>query len=659
MSTKTTFKRIALVTVAALGFGVLSTVPSSAVHQADKLTLSATTAAQTTAETYTATSATATLTFTSSGEADSLSVTASIVDAPAGSTAYPWLRLIETSSAVAAGTAAKLKTAYANKTDILNAGDANALTAFVSSSAGASSVTAVSAKFAVFMASSSDVTAAPAKAGTYTIKLTPAVAGGGGALQSTAQTLTITVTAAAALDTVPSAALSTVSMAIGETSTTAVAGVDDVISAAKSVGTDAVATIKVTQLNAAGAAANESMTVTIAGSGTLTSIVASTTPNNGSATGARAITVKNGDLIQVWADGSAGTGTITITSTTSNVVLATKSVTFFSTTVAKITAVVKKAYVLAGGTATDGSSAATASNTNSRVFLVNAFDADGRDMASGAGTITVKPTSATTDALIGAAGVCTYANKTTKAAAGYYCSAPGVSSTKFGKVNYTFTATKADLTTVTTTADVTFSDKVATKITVTGPASAGVGELVTLTYTATEKNGYPVADTSYDGVETNRAIWGDAVYSSASFAPFGLGETITTVSGVATQDVYVPVTSGTVKATWTLAGDGTAAVGGVAKAISYTDVVYSLTVTNPGVDAAAAAAEEATAAANDATDAALSAAEAAEAATAMAQEAVDAVAELSASVTKLISALRAQITTLTNLVVKIQKKVKA
>jgi uncharacterized protein YoxC len=43
----------------------------------------------------------------------------------------------------------------------------------------------------------------------------------------------------------------------------------------------------------------------------------------------------------------------------------------------------------------------------------------------------------------------------------------------------------------------------------------------------------------------------------------------------------------------------------------------------------------------------------------MAQEAVDAVAELSASVTKLISALRKQITTLTNLVVKIQKKVKA
>jgi hypothetical protein len=34
MSTKTTFKRIALVTVAALGFGVMSVAPSSATNNA-------------------------------------------------------------------------------------------------------------------------------------------------------------------------------------------------------------------------------------------------------------------------------------------------------------------------------------------------------------------------------------------------------------------------------------------------------------------------------------------------------------------------------------------------------------------------------------------------------------------------------------------------
>ena len=75
--------------------------------------------------------------------------------------------------------------------------------------------------------------------------------------------------------------------------------------------------------------------------------------------------------------------------------------------------------------------------------------------------------------------------------------------------------------------------------------------------------------------------------------------------------------------------------------------------------AATDAAAEATDAANAATDAANAAAEAADAATAAAQDAADAVAALSAQVSSLISGLKAQLTALTNLVIKIQKKVKA
>jgi hypothetical protein len=75
--------------------------------------------------------------------------------------------------------------------------------------------------------------------------------------------------------------------------------------------------------------------------------------------------------------------------------------------------------------------------------------------------------------------------------------------------------------------------------------------------------------------------------------------------------------------------------------------------------AATDAAAEATDAANAATDAANAAAEAADAATAAAQDAADAVAALSAQVASLISGLKAQLTALTNLVIKIQKKVKA
>jgi hypothetical protein len=83
------------------------------------------------------------------------------------------------------------------------------------------------------------------------------------------------------------------------------------------------------------------------------------------------------------------------------------------------------------------------------------------------------------------------------------------------------------------------------------------------------------------------------------------------------------------------------------------------TSTSDAATAAADAAAEATDAANAATDAANAAAEAADAATAAAQDAADAVAALSTQVSEMVDALKKQITALTNLVIKIQKKVKA
>jgi hypothetical protein len=93
--------------------------------------------------------------------------------------------------------------------------------------------------------------------------------------------------------------------------------------------------------------------------------------------------------------------------------------------------------------------------------------------------------------------------------------------------------------------------------------------------------------------------------------------------------------------------------------------VSSVTVAvnnNAAADSATAAADaaaEATDAANAATDAANAAAEAADAATAAAQDAADAVAALSTQVSEMVNALKKQITALTNLVIKIQKKVRA
>jgi hypothetical protein len=126
-------------------------------------------------------------------------------------------------------------------------------------------------------------------------------------------------------------------------------------------------------------------------------------------------------------------------------------------------------------------------------------------------------------------------------------------------------------------------------------------------------------------------------------------------STAATQTAYTASTVGTATTAETGVGASFAPAG-----------VGSVTVAVPAdnsaadaVSAAADAAAEATDAANAATDAANAAAEAADAATAAAQDAADAVAALSTQVSEMVNALKKQITALTNLVIKIQKKVRA
>jgi hypothetical protein len=123
----------------------------------------------------------------------------------------------------------------------------------------------------------------------------------------------------------------------------------------------------------------------------------------------------------------------------------------------------------------------------------------------------------------------------------------------------------------------------------------------------------------------------------------------------ADDTAYTATTVGTTTTIETGVGASFAAAG-------VNTATVSVTLTNTAADnaqAATDAAAEATDAANAATDAANAAAEAADAATAAAQDAADAVAALSAQVATLISGLKAQLTALTNLVIKIQKKVKA
>jgi hypothetical protein len=93
MSTKTSFKRIALVAVAALGFGTLSVVPSSAaVPQADTVTLSTSATTGYVGGTYTTT---VNVAFGALAAADSLTTTMSMSTNAVGSTRFPVL-IVET-----------------------------------------------------------------------------------------------------------------------------------------------------------------------------------------------------------------------------------------------------------------------------------------------------------------------------------------------------------------------------------------------------------------------------------------------------------------------------------------------------------------------------------------------------------------------------------
>ena len=185
--------------------------------------------------------------------------------------------------------------------------------------------------------------------------------------------------------------------------------------------------------------------------------------------------------------------------------------------------------------------------------------------------------------------------------------------------------------------------------------SAQPGEKVTWTITATDVNGRPVADGTsvalFSSITSNMSVTGLPTGSETLTGGVSTGSFFAPTSGSGT--LTITATHGTAHDTY-IAGLKAATTAGT----TYTAVkdVVELPIANAAVDAATAAAEAAEAAAQDATDAALDATTAAEAAGALAQEAVDAVAELSAEVTKLMAGVKAQITYLTKLVMRLAAK---
>jgi hypothetical protein len=369
-------------------------------------------------------------------------------------------------------------------------------------------------------------------------------------------------------------------------------------------------------------------------------------------------------IIGVSGDGTRGVATITISSGTT--VLATKTVTFYGA-VATLTATQGVSVMRSGRTATstvadftlggvDPTLAATSAigqATATNITIV-AKDVDGNTVPLTSGAVTADISDS---AVIGAVNIAaclsgTHAS-TTVCAAG---DGTWIANTVAAIGGVSGAAATVTFKTAHPTLPATFISAVV-PFTLGGSKTGGTvtmkldkttyepGERVIITYTAKDAAGNPVHDWAAVGTPASNksmvGINGTGVFVNGSHI-YGDGTTELTYAPTAPGPFTVTLSTGT-------------ATGAT--------ITASATVADDAATTAAAAAgdaaAEATDAANAATDAANAAAEAADAATAAAQDAADAVAALSTSVTAMVDALRKQITSLTNLVIKIQKKVRA
>ena len=584
MSTTTNFKRIALVAVASLGLGVLSSVPSNAAINADSVTLSATTAAQTTAETYTATSATVTVSFFGA-QNDSMSVTTALTSAPAGNTALPVLRLIETSSATIASPTSELGAV----------GETYTANTAVSVRAQAGTVV-TTAKFAVYLALSTNTNSAPSVVGSYGVKITPATLGGSGALQgSVAQNLTITVTAAASLDTKAAAATTDVFIQ-GSPLAGYEASTDSVVAIPKTAATSAAASkafLYILPANAADTtAAKESLTVT-------TTIGTLGTANN--VILGRSLIVKgvgtDPTYVYIYPDGNAGKASITVTSA-SGVLLSTKSVTFAGAATKFGTAAIPAT----------SASVIGLSGTTTTIVGAAAQDVDG-NVASDATVYAFSSDS--TKATVPATAI-TYAAATSNFPVTVTAVAVGTVTITFGNASTLAASTfKSNAVTVRVgnlPAAASRNVKVALD-----KATYAPGEQAKITVTVVDVDGNAVVGGSATDVFAAGGISANATLGSSSDTTTATTFDISALTNTKVYTVYMPFSAGTgkVKFSWT-GGTGLAVANQVAGSVE-----VNLTDTN---------------AANAA-----------------------AIAALQTSV----ASLRTLLVTLTNLVLKIQKKVKA
>jgi len=604
MSTKTNFKRIALVAVAALGLGVLSSVPSQAVVSIGSLTLTTSNGTATKIKADTVGAGSVTVRWTSITAIDSVAISSVVKSVPTGATAPNVV--FSGKDTLTAATATILRPSSVNSSlnggrtpgDVVGELNLGYAYQYQDSAVATSALGYNSATFRVQLDSKTSTRVA----GTYTYTITavpytyvagigvaPTEAGNNTLDYSRAVTaeVSIVIAALASESTVSSAANS--SAWIASTSALADAATTDAainVPAAVSTTNAARAYIDVDIANASGNAVDESVTVT-----TNIGQVGTATIRGKDVTLATA----SGTIeVLVYSDGTAGTATITVKTPT--ITFPSKTVTFYAAAPSTIVASVLNSAPGVG--TTDLTIGAVAKDSNGNAY---------------SGTLYVSSDALTV--ISDTAAACSY-NATN---ARHECSVTGVIA---GSAKITVRDKASGATIVSSNAvDLTVTSSAPARVSLAfDKATYAPGEKATLLISVLDAAGKSVkADTfnnlfatggitlstaAGNGSETVTAISATTV----SLASYALGTLTTPVKA---YTLYMPNTGGTFKAT---------ATGGTSLALAgQVEVSASATVTD---NAAAALA------------------------------AVTALATTVAS-------LKTLITTLTNLVLKIQKKVKA
>jgi len=591
MSSKTNFKRIALVAVAALGLGVLSSVPSQAVVSSAITITGSTTGTATLGLADSTTAGTVTVKWQSIVASDSIVLTASLKSAPALGVAPNVVFSGKDTLTAQVATVIYPAAAGTTFTGGVTPG-AGATNAYLYNSQDSAVVTsAVGYNSATLRVQLDSATSTTRVAGTYVYTVTayPYVLIGTTTgttpdyTRAVSADVSITIAATAGESTVASAATSTAyisTVAGAKTADVAVA-----VPAAVSTTDTQRASIYVLLRNASSVAAGESITVT-------------TNIGNvgvGALRGKSVVLSSNGTTdIAVWSDGTAGTATITLKST--SVTFASKTVVFYAAAPTSIVASVLNSAPGVG--ANPAALGVVAKDANGNIY--------GGSLYVSSDALTVVSDTAT---------ACTYNSTNSR----HECGVTGViagsakitvrdkasGATIVSSNAVDFTVTSSSAATVKLAFDkATYApgEKATLLISVLDSAGKSVkaGEFANLFATG----GIALSSSAGNGSETTTAITATTV----SLASLALG---TSTEPVKAYTIYMPSTGGVITAT---------ATGGASLPVSgQVAVKATATVTDSGAAALAAVTALATT----------------------------------------VASLKTLITTLTNLVLKIQKKVKA